>query len=121
MKTEETILGYCLGEIHLDFDFNYSVSIAYNLHHQLIVELEYYLLETPQDVTRTTAIVSADDAFRLSRRLKIDMKDIPSYVADIFKYQEYFDNWKVTRRFQDVLKFLLKNGAHYRLVNNLKY
>jgi hypothetical protein len=121
MKSDETILGYCLAEIHVDFDFVYSVSIAYNLRHQLIVELEYYLLETPQDVTRTIAIVSADDAFLLSRRLRIGMKDIPSHIADIFKYQEYFDNWKVTKRFQDVLRFLLRNGAHYRLIRESKY
>lgn len=118
MKLDETILGYCLAEIHTDFDFDYHVSIAYNLRHQLIVELEFYLLETPQNVTRTIAIVSADDAFRLSRQLKIGMKDIPAYFAEVFKYQEYFDSRKVTECFQNVLELLLDHNIHYRIVRD---
>jgi hypothetical protein len=121
MKSDETIGGYCLAEIHADFDYVSRVNIAYNLRHELVVEHEYYALETPEDVTRTRAIVSADDAFRLSRRLKIGMKDIPDYIADKYKYCEYFDDWKVMKRFQDVLNFLLKNSTHYRLFRESKY
>jgi hypothetical protein len=116
MNLDDTILGYILAEIHADFDFENRVYVAYDLQHRLLVVQEFYLLETPERVSRTIAIVSADEAFRLSRRLGIGMKDVTVMIADTFRYQEYFDSSMVIARFQDVLNLLLDNGVHYRIV-----
>lgn len=72
------------------------------------------MLYTPD--RRTYAILDADNMRVMAKKLRVEVKDLSSYLCRKFSYGGYISHSSVvTREFQKILNFILDCGAKYRL------
>ena len=97
--------------------------IGTNIHDELVICLEkedggwdypegmYY---TPE--RRTYAILDADNMLVMAKKLRVEVKDLSTYLYRKFRYGGYISHSSgVYREFQRILNFILDCGAKYRL------
>lgn len=97
--------------------------IGTNIHDELVICLEKEdggwdypegMLYTPEQ--KTLAVVDAENMQLMARKLRIEVKDLPTYLYRKFYYGGYIHHSSVViRGFQKVLDYILDCGAKYRL------
>jgi hypothetical protein len=113
MKRFDLICEDHVAGIHLDFDDDHNLSIGINTRHELIVQQEYGVLSRLD--YRVYAVVSADETFRLARKLKLKISELPGYLSHTDQSLEFFEDEKIEALFQDILDELVDLGVHYVL------
>jgi hypothetical protein len=113
MKSKDLILECCIASIHYDFSYTHKVVFGFDTMHRLIVMQEYGFDDKPELNHCVVATVSADEAFRMARRLKIGMTELPEWISAHYDFCESFYDEEIEEIFQDVLNLLLENNVHY--------
>ncbi len=85
----------------------------------LIIAVTYTDYDNPDYNCITYAEIKKGNAYKLSRRLRVAMKDLPNYIASsLDDYQEIINPRPsdVSRCFAEILDCLVEEGCRFRIV-----
>ena len=97
-----------------------DLTVGYDKVHNMIVLIEHTDYEMPWLNNVTYAVVNKHETFRLARRLKISMADVPGHIGDLMSDYDSIVNAglsDVRCCFKDITEFLLDEGCHFRIVH----
>lgn len=101
---------------HEDFEPYASVLVEFDNDKNFNICLEYSYSHNPSLDTKTVACVNKDNAYLLSKKLKINMLELPAYFAKKFDDDSFFNEVAdVENVFAEVIDFLLDMGIPYRI------
>jgi hypothetical protein len=114
----ELICDCSMASMHYDLQDIRDLRVGIDVHHQFVVELKSgHYGDTDRNYMREeTAVVSADDTFKLAKRLKVSMQHISWYFYDRFSCDE--ECWNVNEVmniYYSILQHLSQLGIRYRI------
>ena len=95
-----------------------ELCVGFTNNHKLVVSINHFDYNDPRYNCSTWAVVNADDAYRLSRRLQVSLHKLPMAIC------EYMSDWceivnpsvsQVQACFKEITECLLDEGCHFRI------
>lgn len=93
--------------------------VGFDKHMNLVVAIEHTNYEEPKFSCSVDAVVNKEDAFRLSRRLKVSMTHLPSVICEsVEEYSEIVnaDFDQVQGCFKEIIDRFIHEKCPYRIV-----
>lgn len=113
LALEEVII-----ESHDDYEIWASVTVGFDAGKNFVIRLQSTDYDHHENDYTEDLVVSFEDAFRMSRRLHINMVDLPSHMASRFgDYSNLSVPSAVSALFKTMAGYVLDCGAHYKIVD----
>lgn len=117
-KANEFVISYCVMSSDEDQIVVEDLIVGINANAELIVRVEHNDYEDARYNCSTQAVVSEDNARKLSRRLNVPLIKLPRFISD------FMCDWgemvnagcvDVQACFSDILERLLDEGCKFRI------
>lgn len=96
-----------------------NLYVGFDASMRLIVTIEYVDYEKPEYTCSVSAVVNKEDAFNLSKKLKVTMMDLPDAINESMEeYTEIAnaDFQQVEECFKEVTNCLINEKCPYKIV-----
>ena len=104
-----------IAETHDDFDVYSSVVVGFDDAKNLVVELERSDSNRPRHNRKNRAVVNAEEALLLAKRLNRRLVELPQALSEEFVDTEYdfLTPDDIQTVFREMLDYILELGGHY--------
>lgn len=104
-----------IAETHNDFDVYSSVVVGFDDAKNLVVELERSDSNRPRHNRKNRAVVNAEEALLLAKRLNRRLVELPQALSEEFVDTEYdfLTPDDIQTVFREMLDYILELGGHY--------
>lgn len=97
--------------------------VGFDASKSLVVTIEHIDYEEPRYNHSVAAIVSKEEAFKLSKRLKVPMSQLPDVISEAMdEYSRIVnaDFTEVRECFKDILDCFVSEKCHYKIERRVK-
>lgn len=118
MKTDDLFLCCCIMSSDDDQLVTADIYAGFDSDFNLVIMLVYDDFDHPHRNTTTCAIVRKDEAYRLSRRLRVPMTKLPDVIYDSMDHYGNIVNAtpsQVRACFKEITDSLVADRCHFRI------
>lgn len=114
----ELIPPVCIFNTHEDFEDYEAVYVGFDSKINLIILCEYSCYSRPEFDCGTYAILSPGEAFRLAKRLKVALSDLPAEIGQAmadWNEIHFAEPSDVRDCFKEITECLIDEGCRFRI------